>query len=218
MIVIKSERAKNLLAHGAAFQKTKTNIMRKCPLDGFSLYIEVELDNAHVKKLSFFGEVKDHYKVLLEGFAILSKGRSLAEIEQISLRECEAFLRDKNSEKSLENLDTQIEQDWKRLVHWIRISGHSEPVIDYQFSSEKGRFSQLSLVDKVKELKAFLASKEVEMIYKGYLRPELIDIEGVTVFVQAPYETEDEKSLFEELHCLGVSVFSDDDLNFIPEP
>ena len=218
MIIIKSERAKKLLDSGSAYQESKSSLMRKCPLEGFNLYIGLELDNGHVKKLSFSGNLKDYERILLESLAILSQGRPLNSLENISLRECEAFLRDKNSELSIENLDSDLDQNWKRLLQWMRLGNYVTPILDYQFSAEKGAFSRMSLVDKVKELKAFLASKEVEFLYKGYLRPELIDLEGMTAFIQAPYDTEEEKSLFEELHSLGVKVFSEDDLNFIPEP
>jgi len=218
MISVKSERAKKLLESGKAYQSSKNSFMRKCPLDGFDLYIGVELDNGHVKNLSFFGQLQDYERVLIEALSILAQKRPLVSLDQISLRECEAFLRDKNSEIAIENLDSEVENKWKRLLQWLKLSQHTNPVLDYQFNRDKGPFSRLSLVDKVRELKAFLASKEVESLYKGYLRPELIDLDEMTAFVQAPYETEEEKSLFEELHSLGVMVFSEEDLNFIPEP
>jgi hypothetical protein len=75
----------------------------------------------------------------------------------------------------------------------------------------------LKLVDKVRELKAFLSSVEVHDLYKDCLRPELVDVEDLTVFIQAPYSSELERSLFEELHLLGVATFQEENLNFIPE-
>jgi hypothetical protein len=39
----------------------------------------------------------------------------------------------------------------------------------------------------------------------------------MTVYINAPYGSQKEKELFEELHLLGVEAFQDENLNFIPE-
>jgi hypothetical protein len=42
-------------------------------------------------------------------------------------------------------------------------------------------------------------------------------VEELTVYIQAPYSTNEEKSMFEELHALGVVTFQEESLNFIPD-
>ena len=73
------------------------------------------------------------------------------------------------------------------------------------------------MVDKIRELKAFLSSFEVRELYQGSVAPELIDVEDLTVYIQAPYQSEQDRARFEELHILGVSMFQEENLNFIPE-
>jgi hypothetical protein len=75
----------------------------------------------------------------------------------------------------------------------------------------------LKLVDKVRELKAFLESSQVRALYADRPLPELVDVEDLTVFVSTSYQTEEEKILFEELHVLAVSVYQEESLNLIPE-
>jgi len=88
---------------------------------------------------------------------------------------------------------------------------------DYEFHSQNAPFRTLKLVDKVKEIKGFLSSPEIVGLYQGSVPPVLVDVDDLTVFIQVPYETAKEKSLFEELHILGVSAFQEENLNFIPE-
>ncbi len=72
-------------------------------------------------------------------------------------------------------------------------------------------------MDKVREIKAFLNSPEILTLYQNLPRPELVDVEDLTVYIHAPYESQREKSLFEELHILGVEAFQEENLNFIPD-
>ncbi len=135
----------------------------------------------------------------------------------MSLRECEAFLRDRNSETSLENIDANEEAKLKKILLWMRAMPDENSTQEYHFSTNLGAFRDLKLVDKVRELKAFLSSHEVRDLYQGNLYPELIDVEDMTIYIQAPYSSDEEKALFEELHILGIGTFNDENLNFIPE-
>jgi hypothetical protein len=78
-------------------------------------------------------------------------------------------------------------------------------------------FKNLKLVEKIKEIKAFLNSFEVQKIYQDGAPPELVDVDDLTVYIQAPYHSENDRALFEELHILGISTFQEENLNFIPE-
>lgn len=191
--------------------------MRKYPGSEFDLWVQVDQEPPYVKKLSFAGNLQDHEKVILEAVASLVEGKDLSQLENLSLRECEAFLRDRNSEMALENLAPETEGKFKKLFSWMRLTPQERPVMDYQYSVHKGPFRNLKLIDKIRELKAFLNSPEIKELYQGSLLPELVDVEDLTVFVQAPYRSERDRALFEELHLLGVSTFQEESLNFIPE-
>lgn len=214
---IKSQRALNLLKNPVAFVSPDPTQMRKYPSDDLNLWVKIERENQNVKKLSFAGSVADHEKVLLEAVSALMKARPLTVLENLNLRECEAFLRDRNSEMALENIPATDEARFKKFFAWLRILPTETPAQEYQFSSEKGPFSKLKLVDKIRELKAFLSSFEVRDLYRGMVAPELIDVDDLTVYIQAPYQSERDRALFEELHILGVSTFQEENLNFIPE-
>jgi len=217
VVEIKSKRAASLLQNPQAVNQTHLPQMRKYPSDDFNLWINLEREGQNVKNLSFFGSLLDHEKVLLEAMAGLMKGRSTALLETLSLRECEAFLRDRNSELALENISPSDESRFKKLFQWLKVFRSVEAPREYHFSSQTGSFQSLKLVDKVRELKAFLNSFEIQKLYQNGPTPELIDVDDLTVYIQAPYFTEQDKTLFEELHILGVSTFQEDNLNFIPE-
>lgn len=217
MIEIKSERAKALLNNPRAIDEANLSQMRKYPSAEWNLWVKLEREGQNVKNLSFAGTLSEADKVLLEALAALMKGRAVNLLDNLSLRECEAFLRDRNSELALENVEASDEAKFKKLFTWLRIYPTTAAAQEYEFSSQKGPFHALKLVDKVKELKAFLNSFEIQELYKGALQPELIDVDDMTVYIQAPYHSERDRALFEELHVLGVATFQEENLNFIPE-
>ncbi len=217
MVVIKSERAKKYLQNPQSLQELNPSVMKKYPSSELNIWVNLEREDQNVKKLSFAGTLEEHEKVLLEAVSALMKGRPLSVLENLSLRECEAFLRDRNSEMALENIPANDEARFKKFFHWLRLFPTHTQARDYEFSSQKGPFRNLKLVDKVRELKAFLNSPEIAELYQGSLLPELIDVDDLTVYIQAPYHSERDRALFEELHILGVSTFQEENLNFIPE-
>ncbi len=217
MVLIKSERAKKWLTDPVAWVAPDPSQMRRYPADDLPIWVKVERENQNVKNLSFAGDVQDYEKVLLQALAALLKGRPLTLLDQLSLRECEAFLRDRNSELALEGLQPVDEAKFKKFFSWLRILPVEAPAREYEFSSQKGAFGKLKLVEKVREIKAFLNSPEVRELYKNGLQPELVDVDGLTVYIQVPYHSERDRALFEELHIIGVSTFQEEQLNFIPE-
>ncbi len=217
MVVIKSERAKGLLQKPQAFTQANLSQMRKYPSDDFVLWVNLEREGQNVKNLSFSGTLKDHEIVLLEAVAALLKGRPLTILDNLTLRECEAFLRDRNSELALENVEAPEEAKFKKLFQWLKIFRPGEAPREYSFSSKNGPFRNMKLVDKIRELKAFLNSFEIQKLYQGRATPELIDVDDLIVYIQAPYQSDEDKALFEELYILGVSTFQEESLNFIPE-
>src|SRR5690606_8486092 len=100
---------------------------------------------------------------------------------------------------------------------WLRNWPQKKQAKEYHFSSEKGPFSKLKLVDKIGEIRAFLNSPEILTLYQNRTKPELVDVEDLTVYIQAPYGSERDRELFEELHILGIEAFQEESLNFIPD-
>ncbi len=216
MFTVNSERARALLKSPKSFVAEPIQGMRKFHSASFDLFALVEKENGLVKKMSFSGNVPDSVLIYLESMASLLVGRPVSYLTDLSLRECEAFLRDRNSVPALGPIDPADEETLQEIFKWLRYLDPQRETTQYDFSG-KG-LEHLSLVDKVKELKAFLNSTQVEELYQGLARPEVLDVEDLTVYVWAPYESEREKEAFEKLHTLGVETFKEDRLNFIPEP
>lgn len=191
--------------------------MKRFPGDSLVLWARLEWESHNVKNLSFFGELRDDQKVLLESMASLLIGKPISRLDDLTVRECEAFLRDKNSEASIEDLTEAEELELKKVFQWVRSFPKFVPSEIYAFSSEKGSFDQLKLVDKIRELKAFLNSPEILSLYENLAPPELVDVEDLTVYIHVSYDSQEEKALFEKLHLLGVETFREENLNFIPE-
>lgn len=217
MALIKSQRAEKQLEKLRFVVTEKDPGMKKYPGEGLNLWGKLEWDLNNVKNLSFYGELENFQKVLLESMASLLIGKPISKLDDLSIRECEAFLRDRNSEPSIIEMTENEEQELKKVFQWVRAWPRFSAPKEYTFSSEKGPFSGMKLVDKIKELKAFLNSPEILTLYQGMAAPELVDVDDLTVYIHAPYESQSEKALFEELHILGVQVFQEENLNFIPE-
>lgn len=217
MLEIKSQRAKKILENPKFLKDALASSMKRFPGDGLVVWAELEWDQNNVKNLSFFGELGPLQKIILESMASLLIGKPISLLDSLSIRECEAFLRDRNSEKSFEGMTEVEENELKKVFQWVRVwPKYTAPEI-YNFSSVKGPFHRLKLVDKIREIKAFLNSPEILTLYQNLPRPELVDVEDLTVYIHAPYSSEQEKVLFEELHMLGVEAFQEESLNFIPD-
>lgn len=217
MITIKSQRALKLLSNLKSWSVEKSTLMKRFPGDDIILWAQMDLEGQIVKKLSFYGELEDFQVVLLESMASLLINKPITKIVDLTVRECEAFLRDRNSEEALSGMTEKDELIIKKVFQWLSAWPVQVAAKEYSFSSEKGPFRQLKLVDKVKEIKGFLNSPEILTLYKDFVKPSLVDVHDLTVYIQAPYDSQREKSLFEELHILGVEAFQEEDLNFIPE-
>ncbi len=217
MVNIKSIRAQKLLAAPRFFKPELDREMKRFPGDDLILWVRLDWEQHYVKNLSFFGQVSDFQKIILESMASLLISKPITHLDKLSIRECEAFLRDKNSETAFDGMTEEEESQLKKVFHWIKVWPKFIPAKEYTFSSEKGAFHKLKVVDKVREIKAFLNSPEILTLYQNLARPELVDVDDLTVYIHAPYNSQEEKSIFEELHILGVEAFQDENLNFIPD-
>lgn len=217
MITINSSRAKKLLETPVAYREVPTAAMRMYSRAGLKVLVGLEWDGENVKKMSFSGDLEPQVRLLIESVAQILRGRSLGVLDQLTLRECEAFLRDRNSEVAIEGLGPEHEEHFKNFFLWLRHSTQAGPSEVYEYPTAKGAFARLKIVDKIRELKAFLNSEQVSRLYQQVPKPELVDVEDLTVFLQVAYSSEKERELFEELHFLGVAIFREQELNFIPE-
>lgn len=217
MGLIKSNRAKTLLENLSYFKDHKTPGMRKFPGTGPDIYFELELESEIVKNLSYFGDIDEVHKVLFESMACLLMNRPISKLDALTLRELEAYLRDRNSEPSLEKMTESDDIYFKKVFGWLKNISKKPLSKNYHFSSENRPFCELKLADKIKEIRGFLNSPEILTLYRNVGIPELVDVEEMTVYLNVPYSSKEEKELFHELHQLGVEAFRDENLNFIPE-
>lgn len=217
VVNIKSIRANKLLAEPRFVKAELDPQMKRYPGDDLVLWVRLDWEQNYVKNLSFFGQLSDFQKIILESMASLLINKPITLLETLSIRECEAFLRDKNSEAAFEGMTEVDENELKKVFQWVKAWPKFMPAKEYSFSNEKGPFHQLKVVDKIKEIRAFLNSPEILTLYQNLVRPELVDVEDLTVYIHAPYGSAEEKSIFEELHILGVEAFQEENLNFIPD-
>jgi hypothetical protein len=217
MVKVISTRAKKILDAPSFFKTQVTPPMRKFPGDEISLWVDLEGEFQTVKNLSFSGELESIHILILESMASLLIGKKVSILETLSVRECEAFLRDRNSLPAFEGWGQKEEQLFHSVFQWIRAWPFKNFSQNYSYSKDKGPFRLLRLAEKVRELKSFLTSAEISILYQKTRLPELVDVEELTVFVNAPYSSEADRQLFQKLHERGVDVFNEEELNFIPE-
>jgi hypothetical protein len=177
VITIKSVRAKKLLESPRYVKGELESEMKRYPGDDLVLWVKLDWDQHNVKNLSMFGELKDHQKIFLESMASLLIGKPITVLENLSVRECEAFLRDRNSEQAVEGMTDSEEMILKKVFQWVRMWPKLATPVEYSFSSQKGPFRNLKLVEKIKEVKAFLNSPEILTLYQNLPRPELVDVD-----------------------------------------
>lgn len=238
MVRILSQRAMDLLTQEKVFSSLnsveKTSQAKKFTFYHWnqrSLWVSVGLDSQiggkKINELCFYPEKSseadflDYQKVLLIAIKKLSKNRDFSFFRHLTFREIEAFLRDTNSRPSLEGGDATDEKQLHEFIEFVvnfPLKNEDSPMGEkYDYPPEKGEFCRLNMTSKIKEMNAFLRSKEVLELYQEGISPKLIDIEDETIFVSVPYQSEREKNRFQVLHELGVKTFRDENLNFIPE-
>jgi hypothetical protein len=138
MFVINSQRAQKLVDRPVAVLKEMNSQMKRYPSESFKVWAELELEQNRVKKLSFAGELSPIESLILESLASLMTGKPLPLLDNLSLRECEAFLRDKNSQVAFEGVTPELEGKFKKFFTWLKTLPLITSGDDYEFSSQKG--------------------------------------------------------------------------------
>lgn len=219
MTEILSKRAQAYLENPKAFGQEKSQEMRIFRGELGEIWVELKVEKKIVKKLAFFGHVEPHLRALMEALAHVTQNKEIQIFENLTFRELEAFLRDRNSLPALGKTPPHFESSLKNFLNWLRLwpevgQGASS---HYEFNSQKPFFN-LSVVDKIKELKLFFSSQHVKLIYENEVLPELVDVDGMDVYLQVPYENDKHKALLHDLQELMVLTFREENLNLIPEP
>lgn len=215
MIQLKSKRAQEKFNSPRFFGMQREGM--KSFAGPVELLVGYDIENGNVKNLSFQGNLEPWLRVCLEAWGEMIEGKAVDRMDQISLKEAEAYLRDRNSELSIEGLTSNEDLLFRSIVGWIKTYVPQKDVSNYLYSPTLGPFRNLKLSEKIREMKYFLSSEEVFSLYGQLRLPELVDVEDLTVYIDCPYVSEAERALFEKLHNLGVEVFREEDLNFIPE-
>jgi len=158
-------------------------------------------------------------QAMLEALGMILKKKSWSKIKEISPREVEYFLRDRNSVPAFpeENKDL-ITTQWQHLVQAIeqwKLSGKT--LLDYRFPSEKS-FKTLSLPEKIHELKSFFSSERLAGFYRQGGKIEVLDVDGETIYVALFCAQVPEGALLDWLQLVLVETFREPTLNLVPEP
>src|SRR5690606_1260595 len=113
-------RGKKILETPRFFKKEEDQSMKRFPGNDIELWASLDLEGDIVKNLSLFGQIEDYQKVLLESMASLLINKPIASLDALTIRECEAFLRDRNSELALSEMSEVQENVLKKVFFRLR--------------------------------------------------------------------------------------------------
>jgi hypothetical protein len=168
-------------------------------------------------RLRFKGQIQDWKIVLSEAMARLCEGKEMERLEQLDFREIDAFIRDRNSEAGWELSEEELKEA-NIYIQNIKIGltlSFTEVTIPLTWFP--GQFRKLSLPERIKTLKSLFQNPFVQNLYRGMSQPNLLDVEDLTVYLNVPYETEDQRGRLDDLHSWLAVILKEPDLNLIPE-
>ena len=148
MVKVNSSRAQKILETPRYRKGEVTPSMRKYPGSGILLWIDIEGDPLSVKNLSYSGTLETVHVLILESMASLLMGKNLSALENLTVRECEAFLRDRNSEAAFTGWGQDDEKLFHSIFQWIRVWPFRNSSQNFIYPKEKGPFRQLRLADR----------------------------------------------------------------------
>lgn len=210
-----SQRAQKLLP--LLPQHTQTQLQgHRIVLDS-TLWIEW-IGEKSLENLSFSSSWSQGAQVLFLALKEILRGKPLESAKNLSLREIESFLRDRNSEPALPS-----ESFEDLALHWPRIQGQltsisssSQSAGAYEFSAGKV-FAALSLSEKIQELKAFFSSETLLGLRRSGGRVELLDVQEFDVFIALDSGSVPESALLDWLQLKLSETYREPSLNLIPE-
>lgn len=166
----------------------------------------------------YLGAWTEGEKAILEALGQLLKNKSWSMVQEISLREAEAWLRDRNSQAALP-VDSyqELQSFWGNIQQAIKEWSTAGLVLrDYRFPSEKV-FTTLSLPEKIQQLKAFFSSERMSGFYRQGGRIEVLDVDGMTVYIALYCASIPQGALLDWLQLTLAETFREPALNLIPE-
>lgn len=168
-------------------------------------------------RLRFKGENVDWKIVLSEAMARLCEGKEMSRLDELDLREIDAFIRDRNSEAGWILSKDELKEA-NIYIQNIKIGlTLSFTEVKIPLTWHPGQFRQLSLPERIKTLKSLFQNPFVQNLYRGMGQPNLLDVEDLTVYLHVPYETEDQRGRLDDLHSWLAVTLKEPDLNLIPE-
>lgn len=181
------------------------------------LWLELHGEGA-LEKINFSSSWQRGSQVLLLALTQILKGKPLESAKNLSLREIEAYLRDRNSEPALPSEDyMDLSESWPRIQSQLSsLSTASGEGRNYEFAS--GRvFALLNLSEKIQELKAFFSSETLLGLRRSGGKIELLDVQDFDIFIALDSGSVPEAALLDWLQMKLVEVFREPSLNIIPE-
>ena len=210
-----SKRAQNLAKNLSLYtQYSKKGHLLKLDEE---LWIEVFGDK-ELEKIFFSPSWNLGSQVLLLALGEILRGKPLESAKNLSLREIEAYLRDRNSEEALAAESyPDLSEHWSRIqAQLLSLTNSSVGGKSYQFPSGKV-FALLSLAEKIQELKAFFSSDTLLGLMRSGGRIELLDVQDFDVFIALDSGSVPEAALLDWLQMKLTEVYREPSLNIIPE-
>jgi hypothetical protein len=110
-----------------------------------------------------------------------------------------------------------LREFWGQIQQTIKEWSSGGKVLrDYRFPSEK-TFAALSLPEKIQQLKAFFSSERMSGFYRQGGRLEVLDVEGMTVYIALFCGTIPPGALLDWLQLTLSETFREPALNLVPE-
>lgn len=137
---------------------------------------------------------------------------------QFTPREIDFFLRERNSIPAFspETL-ARLEEFWGMVISaMLEWKNSGKTLQNYRFSSGKV-FRELSLPEKIHELKAFFSSEKLAGFYRAGGKIELLDVSDSTVYIALFTGSIPEKALLDWLQLTLAEELREPAINLIPE-
>ena len=210
-----SQRAQNLAHTLISFTQAtqKGHLLKLSDV----LWIEVQGDK-NLESIHFSPSWQLGSQVLLLALAQILRGKPLESAKNLSLREIEAYLRDRNSEPALPSeTHADLTELWSRIQGQLSsLTAQSAEGKSYEFAT--GRvFAMLSLSEKIQELKSFFSSETLLGLRRSGGKIELLDVQDFDIFIALDSGSVPEAALLDWLQMKLVEVFREPALNIIPE-
>lgn len=168
--------------------------------------------------IGYQGPWSSAHRVLFEAAGVLLEKRPWARWQELSAREMEFFLRDKNSQVALpEEFILEFTQTWQELqaviAQWLQ-SGVSLRPYSYALGAP---FKELPLKDKIHELKAFFLSDKLAPFFQRGGRLEVLDVVECTVYLALDSVDIPPGAFLDWLQIMASETFQEPSLNLVPE-